>query len=149
MGKVAMERRGRRRVCSRVASLGDLDPMRPLHRAFPQAKFIWRRVGPGRNALLGKNVLRCGCERDGAEQGGWPNNADLGLASPGGKEWYMAALFRSDVKDEPGDGGSALERPGTGVWTVGDDNSLVKIGEGAYLERVIGSRIFGVARVRE
>jgi len=89
MGKVAMERLGRRAsLFPGLHSLGDLDPMRRYIVHFPQEKLIWSvGSGYGGNALLGKKCFALRIASVMAREQGWmaEHMLILGLESPEAK----------------------------------------------------------------
>jgi len=138
MGKVAMERLGRRASLFRIALAGRPGPHAALHCALPAGKInLERGVGLRRNALLGKMFCFADCQRNGARAGlDGRTHADPGAGIAGRQVTYMAAAFRAHVENEPAMMVSALEGQGYRVWTVGDDISWMKIGEDGYLRAI-------------
>ncbi len=141
MGEAALKRIEREdKYVKGLHSIGDLNPDRRFIMHFPEELTI-KSVGSGYggNALLGKKCHALRIASYQAREEGWlaEHMLLMGLQSPEGKTYYVAAAFPSAC----GKTNLAMlvppnSMPGWKIWTLGDDISWLHVDDEGQLRAI-------------
>jgi len=141
MGEAALKRIEREdKFVKGLHSIGDLNPDRRFIMHFPEELTI-KSVGSGYggNALLGKKCHALRIASYQAREEGWlaEHMLLMGLQSPEGKTYYVAAAFPSAC----GKTNLAMlvppnSMPGWKIWTLGDDISWLHVDDEGQLRAI-------------